>query len=340
MLNVYLSILHIQVYTYGIFALLAIMLSSYVIWREARKEGFDEEQIFDMILVVLLGSVFIGRLIYALSSLHSIKDIFLHVVMFWTLGIDITGMVVGALVVGFMWCRHNKWSLYRIMDIFAMGFSLGIPVFLLSFVFIKGRYDFLVAFGILVFVHLLVRKLRSRGVVFGSLFGVFLMTYAAFIALLFPDKKSLIFYSFLFTLGLVVLVYRVRSKKVKIATPISKEFLKNVRDFLTKKDKELAKEELLLKKEDEYGGKNRDISNVEDADGAVSEAEHEKTDIITRSIEDMRIQIKKALAKINIGTYGICDMCHKPIDAARLKAFPQATTCMVCAEKESEIVVK
>jgi DnaK suppressor protein len=41
-------------------------------------------------------------------------------------------------------------------------------------------------------------------------------------------------------------------------------------------------------------------------------------------------EIDHALAKIEVGTYGICERCGQPIARARLKALPQAALCVAC----------
>ena len=43
--------------------------------------------------------------------------------------------------------------------------------------------------------------------------------------------------------------------------------------------------------------------------------------------------VERALAKIEDGTYGICDVCEKPIAPARLEALPWAVVCVDCAAK-------
>ena len=40
--------------------------------------------------------------------------------------------------------------------------------------------------------------------------------------------------------------------------------------------------------------------------------------------------IDHALAKIEAGTYGLCEGCGQPIPRARLKALPQARMCVSC----------
>jgi DnaK suppressor protein len=44
-------------------------------------------------------------------------------------------------------------------------------------------------------------------------------------------------------------------------------------------------------------------------------------------------RISAALKRIDDGTYGTCVECGKPIAPARLKALPEATTCVTCQEK-------
>ena len=41
-------------------------------------------------------------------------------------------------------------------------------------------------------------------------------------------------------------------------------------------------------------------------------------------------EIDRALAKIDAGTYGVCERCGNPIPKARLKALPYAALCVAC----------
>jgi len=43
--------------------------------------------------------------------------------------------------------------------------------------------------------------------------------------------------------------------------------------------------------------------------------------------------IQAALARIDTGTYGICDTCGETISAARLTAMPMARRCVACQER-------
>ena len=48
-------------------------------------------------------------------------------------------------------------------------------------------------------------------------------------------------------------------------------------------------------------------------------------------------KIKKALARIDNGTFGMCESCGENISAKRLKARPVTTQCIECKTKEEAL---
>ena len=45
-------------------------------------------------------------------------------------------------------------------------------------------------------------------------------------------------------------------------------------------------------------------------------------------------QTRHALERIDAGSYGDCESCGTPIGKMRLQAFPRATLCMTCKQKQ------
>ncbi|WP_241562316.1 TraR/DksA family transcriptional regulator [Streptomyces hoynatensis] len=45
-------------------------------------------------------------------------------------------------------------------------------------------------------------------------------------------------------------------------------------------------------------------------------------------------QTERALGRIDAGTYGLCENCGNPIGKARMQAFPRATLCVDCKQKQ------
>jgi DnaK suppressor protein len=62
------------------------------------------------------------------------------------------------------------------------------------------------------------------------------------------------------------------------------------------------------------------------------EREHELS--LTYNARDLLVQTERALARIESGTYGVCESCGEPIGKARLQAFPRATLCVRCKQRE------
>ncbi len=67
--------------------------------------------------------------------------------------------------------------------------------------------------------------------------------------------------------------------------------------------------------------------------GATSfERDHELT--VLSNERDKLAQIERALERIEDGTYGACESCGNPVGKMRLMAFPRATLCMTCKQRE------
>lgn len=64
------------------------------------------------------------------------------------------------------------------------------------------------------------------------------------------------------------------------------------------------------------------------ADAGTFTFEREKEASIANNVQDLLDKIDRALEKIEEGTYGICESCGQPIEAARLKALPSAVLCL------------
>ncbi|MDK9498917.1 TraR/DksA C4-type zinc finger protein [Streptomyces katrae] len=77
-------------------------------------------------------------------------------------------------------------------------------------------------------------------------------------------------------------------------------------------------------------------------DGAGDDQADTGTKNITRESElalaanatSMLEQTERALERLEAGTYGLCENCGRPIGKARMQAFPRATLCVDCKQKQ------
>ncbi|MBO3745425.1 TraR/DksA C4-type zinc finger protein [Streptosporangiaceae bacterium NEAU-GS5] len=70
------------------------------------------------------------------------------------------------------------------------------------------------------------------------------------------------------------------------------------------------------------------------ADAGAKTYEREREIALTLNARDLIAQNERAIARIDAGTYGVCESCHKPIGKERLQAFPRATLCVACKQRE------
>jgi DnaK suppressor protein len=70
------------------------------------------------------------------------------------------------------------------------------------------------------------------------------------------------------------------------------------------------------------------------ADAGAKTFEREQELAATHHAKELLEQNERALARITAGTYGVCESCGKPIGKARLQAFPRATLCVACKQRE------
>ncbi len=69
-----------------------------------------------------------------------------------------------------------------------------------------------------------------------------------------------------------------------------------------------------------------------DAGAKTFQREHELA--LTENARELLAQTERVLSKINDGSYGVCESCGKAIGKARLQAFPRATLCVACKQRE------
>jgi DnaK suppressor protein len=77
-----------------------------------------------------------------------------------------------------------------------------------------------------------------------------------------------------------------------------------------------------------------DGAGDDQADSGSSALEREQELTLVNNTRDLLMQASRALARISAGTFGTCESCGKAIGKARVQAFPRATLCVECKQRE------
>ena len=127
-----------------------------------------------------------------------------------------------------------------------------------------------------------------------------------------------------------------KSKTVKNRIFFPGKLLTPVARFLQDRLKSLEKRKKDITKEDPFRDTSRLVDNASPDADAAEQFGHARSVAIKEQIDRTIIQVRKAMARIRIGKYGICEECGEMIDTDRLMIYPEATLCAKDAAKREK----
>ncbi|KKQ85925.1 MAG: Transcriptional regulator, TraR/DksA family [Candidatus Woesebacteria bacterium GW2011_GWB1_38_8] len=105
------------------------------------------------------------------------------------------------------------------------------------------------------------------------------------------------------------------------------KLLKPVTVFLQEQLHKLELRKKEIEDDDPFKDSTRLMDNASPDADAAEQFGHARASAIKEQLDRRIIQTRKALTRIKIGKYGICEDCGKMIDTDRLMAYPEATLC-------------
>ena len=122
-------------------------------------------------------------------------------------------------------------------------------------------------------------------------------------------------------------------------TKLTKPEIATLRSTLLEEREEL-RSQLTTIEVDTFSSSQTDMSgdsgvDDESADAGTTTFEREKELSIENNVRDLLQKIERALARMDEGTYGMCEFCGKPIEKARVKALPYVDMCIADAKAQS-----
>jgi DnaK suppressor protein len=124
-------------------------------------------------------------------------------------------------------------------------------------------------------------------------------------------------------------------------TPLTKKEITDLRERLVQERTDLQAQYQELE-ESSFSSAQSDMTgesgfDEEFADAGTATFEREKDLSLVNNVVDLIDRIDKALAKIDDGTYGLCERCGRPIEKLRLKALPYASLCLKDKQAEERV---
>jgi DnaK suppressor protein len=328
----YIDIQNFKIPTLAIFLGFGALNWFYSFWYEGRRDGFGSARLFDLAFSSLGFGILTYFLLDKLLNNLAIYQPMSFILNFnWWLLLFFVPLLVSYVPILAL-CRRWKWSVYRVLDIHALAFSELLFFGALGAYIIFGISSLMPFLILIPAVYMLVLRFRGYKFRSGLVFSLFLFFLALYTVIFYPREGYLLFCFLLSTIGLATLYFR--EKKTMLKRRLSKDFIDRMYGFLIGKEKKLKEEQELLRKEDPYMVPGRDVGNADSIDEAILEdATKARIDRDLSLMKIFEIQVKKALSSIKLGNYGVCEGCGNAIDMARLKAYPEATSCIKCSKK-------
>ncbi len=339
----------LTIYPQGLALLAAILVSSYLFWREGVKKKFEEEPLLDFVLVTLVGGIIGGRLFYFLFEQNLTTQNFFQLFKIWQGGGTLWyGALVGGFIAGSIFAQRNFWDLKKIWDTAVPALLLGqaigsLPTHPLESVFLLILF---VAFFSTCEVQFAVGARAAACLILTSFVRLiaefFRLEKTFFLGLNLNQIFSVVF----LVLGVVGLreVYRgskrnlkedLMALKVKLKVPrLPKIPIDKFKKQLRREEEKLEQQQERLTKDDPLFEPERTHSNPEMVAEAQEEISHRWFEAVTEAVKGRLDQTKRALLRMRKGQYGVCEECGQAIDPARLKVDPSATLCLECQEKK------
>ena len=110
-----------------------------------------------------------------------------------------------------------------------------------------------------------------------------------------------------------------------------RRLLEEERETYLRQARDLAAEAEALAAEREPGDTQFD---EESGEGDTLNVERERDLALSASATQAVEEIDRALRRMDVGNYGICERCGKKIAVARLEALPFAALCIECKSRE------
>lgn len=115
------------------------------------------------------------------------------------------------------------------------------------------------------------------------------------------------------------------------ATPLKKKDIKRFKDILQERKEAILRNAKKTLNED----MTLDVDDLPDEMDLASSEYLQSFQFRLRGREKTFLKkIDHALAKIDAGTFGVCEECEEPISLKRLEARPETTLCIRCKEDQ------
>lgn len=145
--NVFPTILQlgpITISSLGVMVALSFFFSSFLIWKKAKEENYDEEMVMDGIILVTIVSFLVSRTWFILENWQQLGG---HLLVWFNFvskpGFSWFGSLIGGILALKLFCQKQKWNFFKMVDLVSFGLCLGAIFLQIGYFFDGSSYGML-----------------------------------------------------------------------------------------------------------------------------------------------------------------------------------------------------
>lgn len=111
------SLFGFNIYSYGLMIGLGIIVGTIILNSRAKKRGYDENTILNLVMATIIVGVIGGKLLFIITNLNSFIENPISIIKNFGYGFVIYGAIIGGMVAIVLYSRLKKWSILEILDL-------------------------------------------------------------------------------------------------------------------------------------------------------------------------------------------------------------------------------
>ncbi|MGL4772005.1 MAG: prolipoprotein diacylglyceryl transferase [Clostridium sp.] len=114
----------LKIYSYGFMIAIGILAAMTLFIKRAKIRGYNEDNVFNLILFSIIGGVAGGKLLFIITEFKAImKDP--QILLDFGYGFVIFGAIILGGITVYTYCRIKKWDTFEILDLAAPSLAIG-----------------------------------------------------------------------------------------------------------------------------------------------------------------------------------------------------------------------
>ncbi|WP_426348127.1 prolipoprotein diacylglyceryl transferase [Alloiococcus sp. CFN-8] len=115
----------IEIYSYGFMIAIGIIAAVLLLNKRAKKQGYNEDKIFNMTMIAVIGGILGGKLLYIITEMKYFLEDPLRVITKFGEGFVIYGAIAGGALAVILYSRKQRWEVLTLVDMIIPSVAIG-----------------------------------------------------------------------------------------------------------------------------------------------------------------------------------------------------------------------